>query len=306
MAVGVRVELRDIEIFLTLAEELHFGRTAQRLHVSQARVSQAIKAQERSIGAALFARTSRAVTLTPVGEQLRDDLRAGYDTIQKGLAAASESARGVTGTVRLGVMGAVGYEIRDVIDRFRAHHPGCAVALREIHFSDPFAALRTGEIDLALLWRPVREPDLVEGPVVLTEGRVLAVGRGHELAGRASVSMEDFGDWMFLDAGSNPPDYWLEAMLPARTPSGRPIPRGPRTMTFHEVLTRVAADECLTPLNEHVSQYYSHPGVVFVPVHDAPVTEWALVWPKDRAPAVVQGFVEEAARLGPRAFGESR
>src|SRR5688500_9971630 len=102
MAVGGGVELRDIEIFLTLAEELHFGRTAQRLHVSQARVSQAIRAQERRIGATLFDRTSRAVTLTPIGKQLRDDLRAGYDTIQKGLATASESARGVSGTVRIG------------------------------------------------------------------------------------------------------------------------------------------------------------------------------------------------------------
>ena len=59
------MELRDIEVFLTLAEELHFGRTAERLHVTPARVSQAIKKQERAIGAALFERTSRVVRLTP-------------------------------------------------------------------------------------------------------------------------------------------------------------------------------------------------------------------------------------------------
>lgn len=300
------MELRDIEIFLTLAEELHFGRTAQRLHVSQARVSQAIKAQERRIGAALFDRTSRAVTLTLIGKQLRDDLRAGYDTIQKGVATASESARGVSGTVRMGVMGAVGHEIRDVIDLFRSRHPACDVALREIHFSDPFTALRAGELDLALLWRPVREPDLVEGPVLLTEGRVLAVGTGHELADRASVSMEDFGDRMFIDLGPNLPDYWAEAMIPARTAGGRPVPRGPRVTTFHEVLTQVAGGECLTPLNEHVLRYYSHPGVVFISVHDAPVTEWVLVWRKDGASPRVQGFVETAAQLGPRAFGKPR
>ncbi|MBE1592110.1 LysR family transcriptional regulator [Nonomuraea angiospora] len=72
------VELRDIEIFLTLAEELHFSRTAERLHITQARVSQAIKKQERSIGAALFERSSRQVRLTPLGEQLHRDLSAGY------------------------------------------------------------------------------------------------------------------------------------------------------------------------------------------------------------------------------------
>jgi DNA-binding transcriptional LysR family regulator len=300
------MELRDIEIFLTLAEELHFGRTAQRLHVSQARVSQAIKAQERRIGAALFDRTSRAVTLTPIGKQLRDDLRAGYDTIQKGLATASESARGVSGTVRIGVMGSVGNEIRDVIDLFRSRHRDCDVAPREVHFSDPFAALRAGEVDLALLWRPVREPDLTEGPVVLTEGRLLAVSEGHELADRRSVSMEDFGGRVFIDPGPRVPGYWIGSMLPAQTPGGVPIPRGPVVSTFHEVLHEVAAGHALSPLNEHYLRYYAHPGIVLIPVHDAPVTEWALVWRNDEVPARVASFVNTATQLGPRAFGQPR
>lgn len=297
------MELRDIEIFLTLAEELHFGRTAQRLHVSQARVSQAIKAQERRIGAALFDRSSRAVTLTPLGAQLRDDLRSGYDAIRTGVAKATEAARGMTGTVRVGVMGAVGHEIRDVIDTFRGRYPGCAVALREIHFSDPFTALRAGELDVALLWRPVREPDLVEGPVLLTEGRVLAVPTGHDLATRPSVSIEDFANRVFIDPGPRLPGYWIESMVPEHTPSGRPIPRGPHATTFHEVLTTVAAGECLTALNEHVLRYYSHPGVVFLPVHDAPPTEWALVWREDGLPPRGHGFVDVATGLGPRRFG---
>ena len=104
-------------------------------------MSQAIKAQERRIGAALFERTSRAVALTPLGEQLRDDLRVGYQAILGGLARATESARGVTGTVRLGAMGVVGHEIGDVIELFQNRHPGCDVTQREIHFSDPFGEL---------------------------------------------------------------------------------------------------------------------------------------------------------------------
>ncbi|PXY19373.1 LysR family transcriptional regulator [Prauserella muralis] len=298
------MELRDIEIFLTLAEELHFGRAAERLHVSQARVSQAIKAQERRIGAALFERTSRAVTLTALGEQLRDDLSAGYDAIQKGVVKAREAARGVTGTVRLGVMGAVGHELRDLIALFHDRFPGCEVTLREIHFSDPFTGLRSGEVDLALLWRPVREPDLAEGPVVLTEGRVLATWTGHELADRPSVSMEDFAGRVFFDPGPHLPAYWIQSMIPERTPRGRDIPRGSRVTTFHEVLTRVAAREFVTPLNEHVLRYYTHPGVVFVPVHDAPVTEWALVWRRDGLPPRGRAFVELAAKTRPRRFGE--
>jgi DNA-binding transcriptional LysR family regulator len=300
------VELRDIEIFLTLAEELHFGRAAERLHVSQARVSQAIKAQERRIGGMLFERTSRVVTLTPLGEQLRHDLRAGYDAINRGVVRATESARGVTGTVRLGVMGMVGAEVRDVVDAFRGRYPACDVALQEIHFSDPFAALRVGEVDLAVLWRPVREPDLVEGPVLLTEGRVLAVWPGHELAERSSVSLEDFAGRVVVDPGPQAPEYWMQSMLPRCTPSGRPVPRGPLATTFHELLARIAAHECLSPVSEHGPRYYSPPGVLFVPVHDAPITEWALVWRRDALHPRGRGLVEVATELGPREFGTVR
>jgi len=75
------MERRDAEIFLTLAEELHFGRTAERLFVSQARVSQSIKKLERRIGAPLFERTSRHVALTPIGRQLHRDIGPAYRRI---------------------------------------------------------------------------------------------------------------------------------------------------------------------------------------------------------------------------------
>jgi DNA-binding transcriptional LysR family regulator len=291
------VELRDIEIFLTLAEELHFGRTAQRLHVSSARVSQSIALQERRIGAALFKRSSRAVALTPIGAQLRDDLAVGYHTIRTGLERATEAARGVSGTVRLGVMGAVGHELRAVIEAFQTRHPGCDVALREVHFGDPFTALRSGELDLVVVWRPVREPDLVEGPVVLIEGIHLAVWQGHELAGRESVSMEDFGDRVFADAGPRAPRYWTEALLPTRTPAGRPILRGPAVTTFQELLAMIANRQGLAVPHDHSVHYYTHPGVVLVPVRDAAPTEWAMVHRKDDVHPRVQGLLDVAAEF---------
>ncbi|NUR69295.1 MAG: LysR family transcriptional regulator [Hamadaea sp.] len=296
------MELRDIEIFLTLAEELHFGRTAERLHVTQARVSQSIKAQERRIGGVLFERTSRAVALTPLGEQLRADLRAGYQAIQRGVERATETARGVSGTVRLGTMGAVSHELSPVFDAFRTRYPRCDVVVREIHFSDPFGEVRRGEVDLSLVWRPIREPGLTEGPVLLTEGRLLAVWAGHELADRESVSLEDFADRVFIDTGPNVSEDWIGSMLPDTTPSGRPIRRGPVVNTFHEVLHAVSTGQALSPLNQHYSRYYSHPGLVLLPVVDAPVTEWALVWRDDDLHPRTRAFVEIAESMGPRAY----
>lgn len=295
------MELRDIEIFLTLAEELHFGRTAERLHVSQARVSQAIQKQERRIGARLFDRTSRTVALTPIGRKLREDLRQASDLIQAGLARASSAAHGVRGRLRLGVMGVLGHEMRPVIEAFRTRHPECDVETTEFHFSDPFGRLRAGEVDLQVMWLPVREPDLAVGPVVLTEGRVLGVSSTSELASRGSVSMEDLGGRPVLDVGDAVPKYWAEAMVPRTTPSGRLIPLGPAARTFHEVLALIADGQVVSPLNAHVTWYYTPPGITYLPIHDAPLTEWVLVWPTSADSAHLQAFLRTAHDLGPRA-----
>ena len=214
------MELRDIEIFLALAEELHFGRTAERLHVSQARVSQSIKQQERRIGAALFERTSRSVRLTPLGERLRERLEAGYREIMAGIDEATAAARGQAGTLTVGTYDTHHQEITAVLDLFRQRHPQCELRMREVIPLDPFAGLRAGRIDLALLWQPVREPDLVVGPEMFTERLVLAVSPGHPLAGRDRVEMEDLGDHPVVDPDGPIPDYFWESHTPSVTPSG--------------------------------------------------------------------------------------
>jgi hypothetical protein len=118
------VEQRDIEIFLTLAEELHFGRTAERLHLSTARVSQTIKKLERRIGAALFERTSRQVALTPIGRRLDDDLRPAYQQIRDGLNRAITAGRGVEGVLRAGFIGtAVGQFLYQAGENFPMRAP---------------------------------------------------------------------------------------------------------------------------------------------------------------------------------------
>lgn len=148
-----------------------------------------------------------------------------------------------------------------------------------MHFSDPFAALRQGKIDVALLWLPVGEPDLTVGPVVLREGRMLAVGADHALARHSIATLEHLGDHPALAVDHGLPEPWIQAMLPARTPLGRPVTQvGPPMESFHEVLTHVAAGTGICPLNAHVLRYYTHPGVRFLPMQGAPTTEWALVW----------------------------
>ncbi|MQY05797.1 LysR family transcriptional regulator [Actinomadura macrotermitis] len=286
--------MRDIEIFLTLAEELHFGRTADRLLVSRARVSQAIKLQERRIGAPLFERTSRRVRLTPIGARLRDDLAAGHRLIEEGLERAASAARGRTGALALGIMGVAANEIHDIVEAFRDAHPGCELNLREAHVADPFGPLRAGAVDLQLLWLPVEEPDLTVGPVVITERLVLAVSSRHPLAGRAAASMEDLADGRVFGTGDDVPAYFEEAVIPRVTPQGRPVPRGPAAGTVQEILARVAAGQGVQPVPAHAVRYLARPDIAYVPLHDSPPLRWGLVWRTGAATPLAHAFVQIA------------
>ncbi|MFG3702269.1 LysR substrate-binding domain-containing protein [Micromonospora sp. NPDC047620] len=288
------MELRDIEIFLTLAEELHFGRTATRLHVSQARISQSIAKQERRVGAALFERTSRRVTLTPIGARLRDDLVVSYQGILTAIDTATTTARGMHGTLTLGTMGALAQAVADVTDLFRARHPHCELRFREVHVADPFTPLRTGEVDVALLWTPVTEPDLTVGPVLRADPIMLMVADDHPLARQGEASMEDLGDYLVARTATPIPRYWEEALVPFHTPTGREVRRGPTVATWQEVLTVVAAGTVVQPVQVEASRYYPWPGITYLPVRDAPTCSWALVWRTAAHTALIAALAQAA------------
>ncbi|MFI6900529.1 LysR family transcriptional regulator [Nonomuraea sp. NPDC050394] len=286
------MELRDIEIFLTLAEELHFGRTAERLHVSPARISQAIKKQERVLGAALFERTSRQVSLTPAGRQFRDDLLPGYRQIQEAIAKATAVGRGITGTLRVGFSAAwCGSLIVKAADAFNAHHPDCDLQIQELPLSDGYALLRARELDLQLTELPADEPDITTGPTLFSLPRALVVPAGHPFAARPSVSLEDLADVRLITI-AGPPQYWLDFHLPSHTPAGRPIPRGPATIAWQEVLSLVSAGKGVCPTSALAADYYSRPDLAFVPFHDAPPCDYALLWPATGQTPKVSAFVQ--------------
>ncbi|MBB4913283.1 LysR family transcriptional regulator [Streptosporangium saharense] len=285
------MELRDIEIFLTLAEELHFGRTADRLRVTTARVSQAIRKQERRIGAPLFDRTTRTVRLTPLGERLRRDLEVGYRQIMAGIDAATQVARGPSGTLTLGTIGPIAMEFGDVIELFEARHPGARLRHREIQPPAPFDLLRSGEVDVALLWLPVREPDLAVSPVVHTSPVMLMVSADHPYARRGSISLEDLGECTVVSVRSTPA-YMEETLAPFHTPSGRPVNRGPLVSTWQEVLSVVSSGQAAAGVAGDAARFYPWPSLAFVPISDAPPCRWGLVWRGAKESALIRAFVQ--------------
>jgi DNA-binding transcriptional LysR family regulator len=295
------VEQRDIEIVLTLADELHFGRAAERLHVSTARVSQTIKKLERRIGAPLFERTSRRVEPTPIGRRLCDELRPAYQQIQDAIARAVEEAGDVRGTLRVGFVGAVaGRFVLEVAEAFRAEHADCEVEFHEKPFGVGLGPLERGEFDMLLAAVPVfgpREGDLTGGSVLFEEDQQVAVSARHPFARRPSVSFADLAGTTVLRASPAVPDYWDRALVPQHTPDGRAVERGPSFGTVQEMLALVGAGFGAYPVPSQATSYHARPDVAYVPIHDAPPYQWRFVWPSAAATAKVRAFDQAATEL---------
>lgn len=221
------MERYEIETFLTLADELHFARTAERLHVSPGRVSQTVKALERRVGGPLFERSSRRVALTPVGRRLREDLLPAYRQIQRAFADATAAYSGIRGTLRTGFTTPWSGELLiKAGDAFTARHPDCTVELLEATYNAAIAALRNEQVDLVVAEPPVEEADVVVGPVVFSEPRALVVSASHPLARRATVSVEVLAELPMVTAAGVSKAF-SEWFFPARTPGGLPIEHGP-------------------------------------------------------------------------------
>lgn len=289
------MERQEIEIFLTLAEELHFGRTADRVGVSQSRVSQTIARLERRIGARLFDRTSRQVTPTPIGEQLRDDVAPAWRGIEEAVARAVAAGRGITGMLRIGFSGAfTGHLLHSIAEGFGRRYPGVDVQMRQVQISDPYGPLRAGDVELQVTEPPVVEPDLTLGPVLVSQPRVLLMSSGHLFARRASVSVEDLAEATLLTVGGSVPTHWLDHHFPRQTPSGRPIPHGQAITHWEDALSLVLAGKGVTPVAAAGEHYYSRPGLTFKSFTDAPRIDYAFLWPTGHETARLRAFVQVA------------
>ncbi|ANY07750.1 LysR substrate-binding domain-containing protein [Pseudonocardia sp. HH130630-07] len=171
--------------------------------------------------------------------------------------------------------------------------------------SDPLAMLRRGELDLVVVRLPFDEPDLAVGPELDRDGRVLAVARTDPLAAARSVSVEVLADRGVCRFPRYPESLHLP-ILPKATPSGRPIPVVLDVDGIWDVLEAVARGRIVHPTSARITDYYNHPDVVFVPLHDAPALCTALTWVSGAESAAARAFVAEAEREVEQCEGEER
>ncbi|MFD9858256.1 LysR family transcriptional regulator [Streptomyces alboflavus] len=296
------MERAEMEIFLTLAEELHFGRTAARLHVSPALVTQTLKKTERRLGVTLFARTSRRVALTQVGEGLRDELLPLYEGIKRALDRAELAGRGITGTLTVGFMGSQGGRwVGAAREVFELRNPMCSVRIVETQLHHYVAQLRDGTADLLLTTLPADEPDLTVGAVITHSTRYMAVAAHHRLAERETVSFEDLAGETFISVNGTVPAEWIDFHMPRRTPGGQPIGRhADPCATYAEALALVAAGRAIVPGDAQLPLLYQRPDLRFLPAPDMPPVEQGLVWrTRDDADKRVRAFADIVLEIAP-------
>jgi DNA-binding transcriptional LysR family regulator len=296
-----RLDLRLVGYFVAVAEELHFGRAAARVHIAQPSLSHQIRRLESQLGVTLLERNSRSVHLTEAGRAL---LREGRKT----LSQAEHTIRTVRATsapeLRIGFYGSAGSDLlAGALRAFGEEHPSCSVSVRELPFGS-IDAILNGEVNVAFTRLNPGQTEL-EVEVIAHEPRVVALATAHPLAARETLALAELADESFItnpavaDHGARPPRWLAEQQrhgLPGRVAA--------QSAGVPEILTLVAAGHgvCLVP--SAVARHYPRDDIAYVPTEDAEPAVLSLAW---REGAVVPGlpaFIKTVRELAARLSGE--
>lgn len=195
----MNIELRHLRYFIAVAEELHFGHEAARLNISQPPLSQQIQILEQQIGARLFARTNRSVSLTEAGRQFLADSRQILSQVDDAAARAARLHHGETGELRIGFTSSAPFikAVSDTLSTFRRRYPDVHIQTRETNTREQIVPLNEGALDLGLM-RNTQLPDTLVWERVLREPLLAMVPRDHPLASKPRVSLRELAREPFV------------------------------------------------------------------------------------------------------------
>jgi DNA-binding transcriptional LysR family regulator len=193
------MELRQIRSFLSIAETLHFGRTAELIHLSQPALSLQIRALEEEIGVRLLERNRRKTTLTAAGIAFRDDATAALSQLDQAIRKSRLAASGKLGLLRIGFVSTAGIEIvPNIVRQFRELNPEVGFSLRNILTAEQVRMLETGALDIGFLRVPIVEHSTLDVVTVHREPFVLVVPSSHKLAKRKRVRLREVAGQDFV------------------------------------------------------------------------------------------------------------
>ncbi|MGX1127985.1 DNA-binding transcriptional LysR family regulator [Streptomyces glaucescens] len=277
------MELRTLRYFVAVAEELHFGRAATRLHMSQPPLSRAIKQLEADVGAQLFTRSPTGVMLTPVGAVLLEEARALLDHADR-IRVRVSAAAGVA-SLTIGILGdGTDPGVARLAAAYRRSHPGIDIHVRDTDLTDPTCGLRAGLVDVALTRAPFDETALTVR-ALRTDPVGVVLRTDDPLARRDALRLAELGDrrWFRFPPGTDPiwQSYWN---------GGRPR-EGPVVRAVQECLQAVLWNGTvgMAPLGHDLPAE-----LAVVPVNDMPPSPVVAVWNEGDTNPLIRSFIETA------------
>jgi len=283
------LDLRKVRYFVAVAEELHFGRAAEALHIAQPALSRQIRALESELNAQLFVRDRRRTELTPAGEQL---------LAESGplLASAAAARRRVGRTARASDTFTVGFMpgliVTGPVRALGAAHPELTVDVVRTAWDDQVEVIRDGRADVSFVRLPVDQIGLKLLPL-FSEPRVAVLPIDHRLAGKESLTISDLAEEHLLQDPDALPE-WRDIALEMGARGGR---RPPPTMrTVEEKLEHVAAGHGIVVLPESAATFYRRPDVTYATISDIGPNQVSLAWDASRRSRLIHEFAELASQ----------
>ncbi|WP_213952736.1 MULTISPECIES: LysR family transcriptional regulator [unclassified Variovorax] len=285
------MELRHLRYFTVLAEELHFGRAARRLSISQPPLSVAIRQLESSVGARLFERNSKEVRLTPAGEALRASAQTLLRQADEAALEARDVSQGSAGRLRIGFVGAMLYRgLPQALAAFQSAHPAVRVSLSELNSGQQIAELMHDHMDVGFV-HTSRIPAELRHVLLMSEPFAACVPAGHRLARRRTLDLASLRNEPFvLFSREASPDYHERILSICAGAGFRPEVR-------HEVrhwlsVVSLVSQGMGVALVPTAIQHAALRGAVFRPLEDdVPGSDAYCVWRSGPDNAVVQNFL---------------
>ena len=290
-------ELRHLRAFCAIAEELHFGRAAARLHITQPPLSQLLKQLESIVGERLFRRSTRSVQLTDAGRELLLHARTILDHSDRALREVRKAAAGSSGELTIGFVPSATYQFMpSMIRTFRALYPDVRLQFKEMVSERQFEQIDRGVIDIGIV-RPPIPASGVEAALIWKERFVVAVPMTHKFASLESISIKSLTGEPFITYGPGDSPYFcsrVSALLSASGVHPNVVQRG----AIHAILAFVAAGIGVAIVSGS-AQSVSIRNVRFLRLRHLGADDQAelfAVWSRNRESALISNWLSAAAK----------
>jgi len=287
------MELRQLHYFIAVAEELHFGRAAERCHIAQPPLSQQIKRLEEELGVILLERTSRRVALTPEGKEFLKRCRDVRDRLNEAVLCIQDMAKGLEGQLRVGFIGPASLSmLPQAIRSFRERNPRIRLDFTAQSTSEQLPLLRGDRIDIAFVRLFGHDTAGLNSLLFLREPYALAIPEGHPFTKRKFLDIADLeGQPLIFNQRIAQPALYRSLIGSFHKAGFMPnIVQEVNTEQSTVALVATGLGVALVPASSAAS---GRAGVVFKPLHgDLPQWEITALWKKSNNSAILQKFLD--------------